>query len=72
MCDLNSLSPPAQVQIVVQDALSDAGATFQKYSQKASKLTGGQSKRSDSGYMQTSDVYESNQSSCRRFTYIPS
>ena len=55
--------PSAQVQIVLQDALSDVGATFQKYSQKANKLTGGQSKRSDSGSMQMSDAYESDQPS---------
>ena len=56
-----ALLPTKKVPIVLQDALSDVGATFQKYSQKASKLTGSQSKRS--GSMQTSDVYESEQSS---------
>ena len=56
-------SPSAQVQFLLQDALSDARGTFQEYSQKASKLTGGLSKRSNSGSMQTSDAYKSDRSS---------
>lgn len=48
---------------MLQDALSDVGATFQKYSQKAKKLTGGQSQRADPGSMQMSDAYESDQPS---------
>lgn len=45
--------------MVVQDALSDVGSTFQRYSQKASKLIG--NKRSQPDYSQSSDDYEPEQ-----------